>query len=110
MKLLSVKIQNFKPFREIILPDLGMFGDGLFLIHGKNSMGKSSLIEAILWGLFGEQLFDARKRSLLLKIGQNECKVQITFELGESIFLVVRKLNIVKRSGPITYNRKNGLC
>ena len=103
MKLLSVEIQNFKPFREIILPDRDMFGDGLFLIYGKNSMGKSSLIEAILWGLFGEQLFDARKRSLLLKIGQNECKVQITFELGESIFLVVRKLNTVKRSGPTTY-------
>lgn len=100
MKLLSVEIQNFKPFREIILPDRDTFGDGLFLIYGKNSMGKSSLIEAILWGLFGEQLFDARKRGLLLKIGQNECKVQITFELGESIFLVVRKLNILKRSGP----------
>jgi exonuclease SbcC len=99
MKLLSVEIQNFKPFREIILPDRENFGDGLFLIYGKNSMGKSSLIEAILWGLFGEQLFDARKRGLLLKIGQNECKVQITFELGESIFLVVRKLNIIKRSG-----------
>lgn len=102
MKLLSVEIQNFKPFREIILPDRDTFGDGLFLIYGKNSMGKSSLIEAILWGLFGEQLFDSRKRSLLLKIGQNECKVQIIFELGESIFLVVRKLNIIKRSGPPT--------
>lgn len=100
MKILSVEIENFKPFREIILPDCDTFGDGLFLICGKNSMGKSSLIEATLWGLFGEQLFDARKRSLLLKIGQNECRVQITFELGESIFLVIRKLNIRKSGNP----------
>ncbi len=101
MKILSVEIENFKPFREIILPDRDTFGDGLFLICGKNSMGKSSLIEATLWGLFGEQLFDARKRNLLLKIGQNECRVQITFELGESIFLVIRKLNI-RKSGNLT--------
>jgi exonuclease SbcC len=100
MKILSVEIENFKPFREIILPDRDTFGNGLFLICGKNSMGKSSLIEATLWGLFGEQLFDARKRSLLLKIGQNECKVQITFELGESVFLVIRKLNIRKSGNP----------
>ena len=100
MKILSVEIENFKPFREIILPERDTFGDGLFLICGKNSMGKSSLIEATLWGLFGEQLFDARKRSLLLKIGQNECRVQITFELGESIFLVIRKLNIRKSGNP----------
>lgn len=100
MKILSVEIENFKPFREIILPDRDTFGDGLFLICGKNSMGKSSLIEATLWGLFGEQLFDARKRNLLLKIGQNECRVQITFELGESIFLVIRKLNIRKSGNP----------
>ena len=96
MKILSIEIENFKPFREIVLPGRDTFGDGLFLICGKNSMGKSSLIEAILWGLFGEELFDARKRSLLLKIGQNECRVHITFELGESIFLVVRRLNIKK--------------
>ena len=35
MKILSVEIENFKPFREIILPDCDTFGDGLFLILAK---------------------------------------------------------------------------
>ncbi|MHA2022310.1 MAG: AAA family ATPase, partial [Candidatus Thorarchaeota archaeon] len=54
MRLLKLEVKNFKPFRDLVLPQDDIeFPDGLVIIKGPNSTGKSSLFESILWCLWG---------------------------------------------------------
>jgi len=53
MKILRLELKNFKPFRDLVLPDTGYLPNGLIIIKGANSTGKSSIVEAILWALWG---------------------------------------------------------
>lgn len=55
MRLDRLEIRNFRPYRgevAIELPERG--GGELFLIHGHNGAGKTSLHMAIQWALYGE--------------------------------------------------------
>ncbi len=84
----------------MLLPDTPQdpeFPDGLFLITGNNSMGKTSFIQAMLWGLLGDELIEDQQRKTLVKAGESGCKVDVTFDLGGTIYRIVRKLTI-KRS------------
>lgn len=99
MKILRAEIENFKPYEKVTLPQDGQLGEGLFLINGNNSMGKTSLIEAVLWGLLGDSLMDVKK-GMLVRTGETSCKVDITFELGGNQFRIVRKMTIKKSRNP----------
>ncbi|MGH9964074.1 MAG: AAA family ATPase [Nitrososphaeraceae archaeon] len=99
MKILRVEIENFKPYTNVLLPDTPHdpeFPEGLFLITGNNSMGKTSFIQAILWGLLGDELIEDQQRKTLVKVGESGCKVDVTFDLGGTIYRIVRKLTIKK--------------
>ena len=61
MKIISMEAENFKAYSRRVLPEKGSFGQGLFLINGKNSMGKTSLIQCVLWGLLGDGLMDVQE-------------------------------------------------
>ena len=110
MKILRVEIENFKPYSNVLLPDTPQdpeFPEGLFLITGNNSMGKTSFIQAMLWGLLGDELIEDQQRKTLVKAGESGCKVDVTFDLGGTIYRIIRKLTI-KRSrtqkGEIDFN------
>lgn len=112
MKILRVEIENFKPYTNVLLPDTPQdpeFPEGLFLITGNNSMGKTSFIQAMLWGLLGDELIEDQQRKTLVKAGESGCKVDVTFDLGGTIYRIVRKLTI-KRSrtqkGEIDFNEE----
>ena len=82
-----------------LLPDTRQdpeFPEGLFLITGNNSMGKTSFIQAMLWGLLGDELIEDQQRKTLVKAGESGCKVDVTFDLGGTIYRIVRKLTIKK--------------
>ena len=110
MKILKIEIENFKPYTNVLLPNAPHdpeFPEGLFLITGNNSMGKTSLVQAMLWGLLGDELIEDQQRKTLVKSGESGCKVDITFDLGGTIYRIVRKL-VIKRSraqkGEIDFN------
>ncbi|HZA68321.1 MAG TPA: SMC family ATPase [Nitrososphaeraceae archaeon] len=99
MKILRIEIENFKPYTNVLLPDTRQdpeFPEGLFLITGNNSMGKTSFIQAMLWGLLGDELIEDQQRKTLVKAGESGCKVDVTFDLGGTIYRIVRKLTIKK--------------
>jgi DNA repair protein SbcC/Rad50 len=99
LKILKIEIENFKPYTNVLLPDTHQdpeFPEGLFLITGNNSMGKTSFIQAMLWGLLGDELIEDQQRKTLVKAGESGCKVDVTFELGGTIYRIVRKLTIKK--------------
>src|ERR687898_783122 len=97
MKILKIESKNFKPFDNISIPCEGYFGEGFFFIKGKNSMGKTSIIESILWGLLGEHLMAERDRKSLIKTGESKCEVAITFEISDIVYRVIRTIEVTKK-------------
>ncbi|MGH9986127.1 MAG: hypothetical protein ACRD8W_19465, partial [Nitrososphaeraceae archaeon] len=73
------------------------------------SMGKTSFIQAMLWGLLGDELIEDQQRKTLVKAGESGCKVDVTFDLGGTIYRIVRKLTIKKsrsQKGEIDFNEE----
>jgi len=97
MKILKIESKNFKPFDSISIPNDGYLDEGFFFIKGKNSMGKTSIIESILWGLLGEHLMAERDRKSLIKTGESRCEVIITFEISNNVYRVIRTIEITKK-------------
>jgi exonuclease SbcC len=52
MRILQLKLTNFRPFESV---DLDLNADGLIGIRGLNGAGKSSLLAAIEWALYGQR-------------------------------------------------------
>ncbi len=118
MKILSIVVENFKPFSRLELPDkmanVSELPNGLYTIRGRNSSGKSSLIEAILWGLWGSKrdcgVIDESKDRLIKK-DKTKCKVQLDVQVGDARYRIKRE----KTRGKPTiatiseYNPKNQL-
>ena len=100
MKIVKVEIENFKPYTKVVLPDnvdeSSHLAEGLFLIRGNNSMGKTSFVQGMLWGLLGDGLMNEQKRKSLVKRGESSCKVDIIFDLGGTQYRIIRKLNLKK--------------
>ncbi|WP_417510221.1 AAA family ATPase [Microbacterium sp.] len=54
MRLHRLEIEGFGPFRTRQIVDFdGFAGDGLFLIAGRTGAGKSSILDAVCFGLYG---------------------------------------------------------
>lgn len=91
MKLLKVEIRNFKPFRELILPEGDMeLPSGLIIVRGPNSTGKSSLFEAILWGLWGAEAVSLTNDELI-SFSSTFCKVIVFFEVAGAKYKIHRE-------------------
>ncbi|HZB65282.1 MAG TPA: SMC family ATPase [Nitrososphaeraceae archaeon] len=97
MKILRIESKNFKPFDNISIPYEGYLGEGFFIIKGKNSMGKTSIIESILWGLLGEHLMAEKDRKSIIKTGESKCEVAITFEISDILYRVIRTIEVIRK-------------
>ena len=85
MKINTIKIENFLSIKEATLD----FEDFKNLVHvvgvnhdtkpkGSNGAGKSALIEAIVFGLFGKTLRKTSEKSLARYESTGKCRVTIT--------------------------------
>ncbi|WP_144876852.1 AAA family ATPase [Microbacterium sp. 1.5R] len=54
MQLHRLEVEGFGPFRERQIVDFDAFADdGIFLIEGRTGAGKSSILDAVCFGLYG---------------------------------------------------------
>ena len=60
------------------------------LVIGENGAGKSTVLDALCFGLFGKAYRPIKKIQLVNSINQRECEVTIEFKIGTSEFKVVR--------------------
>jgi DNA repair exonuclease SbcCD ATPase subunit len=60
------------------------------LIIGNNGAGKSTILDALCFGLFGKPFRKINKPQLLNSINQQNCIVEIDFSIGKKQYRVVR--------------------
>lgn len=75
------------------------FAKGINLITGfdsnnskSNGSGKSSFIESIIFGLFGETTKDLNKNQIINWKNKKECEVKICFKRGDDVYVIHRGL------------------
>ena len=60
------------------------------LVVGHNGAGKSTMLDAIAFGLFGKPHRSINKQQLVNSINQKDCLVELEFSIGKNEFKVVR--------------------
>ena len=60
------------------------------LIVGENGAGKSTVLDALCFGLFGKPFRTISKKQLLNSINDSNCVVEIDFKIGTKSFKVIR--------------------
>ncbi|MGD8903796.1 MAG: SMC family ATPase, partial [Anaerolineae bacterium] len=71
--------------------------DGIHLacLTGANGHGKSALLDAMTWSLWGKAR--AKRDDELIHLGESEMEVEFTFDLGGTVYRVLRKRDSTKR-------------
>lgn len=68
------------------------FNNGMDLINGVNGSGKSSLVEALTFSLFGKAFRKAKLNSLVNDISTTGTEVHCTFEINKDTYTIIRCL------------------
>ncbi len=91
---LRLSIKNFLPYR--VPDDLHFDGIHLACLTGANGAGKSSLLDAMTWALWGEAR--AKRDEELIHLGQDDMHVVLDFDQDHTRYRVVRRRSRGKRS------------
>jgi len=84
---LKLQLRNFMCYRQ--LDSLDFSGIHLACLAGDNGHGKSALLDAMTWALWGKAR--AKHDDELIHLGQTEMEVEFEFALGENRYRVIRK-------------------
>ena len=60
------------------------------LIIGENGAGKSTILDALCFGLFGKPFRNINKGQLLNSVNNGQCEVEVDFKIGTKSFKVIR--------------------
>ena len=90
MRLNSLRLQNFRQHVDSVIN----FDGGLTGIIGPNGSGKTTILEAIAWALYGQDAARGKKETIRsLRAGAGaRVKVELDFELGGHRYRVERGL------------------
>jgi len=105
MLLKKLKVVNFRQFYSDST-DIEFSTDpdkNITLIHGENGVGKTTLLNAILWCLYEKLTHDFERREELiclqsLKEGNKSCRVELNFEYEDKQYLAQRSLQNTHQS------------
>ncbi|MDE1813754.1 MAG: AAA family ATPase, partial [Thaumarchaeota archaeon] len=100
--LQSVELENFLSHKNTKLT----FDRGVTVFVGQNGAGKSSIIDAITFALFGEHMRKSTKG--LLRRGSNQSYAKVEFSIGSRQFEAVRKIDSKGTVGAVLHEKING--
>ncbi len=100
MKIRRLRLQNYRRHRDVDME----FPDGVIAIVGRNGSGKTSLLEAIAFALYGTQA--TRTAKALLRSDQappgDPLRVELEAELAGQAIAIVRELRGSQQTGVAT--------
>ncbi|NVM34551.1 MAG: SMC family ATPase [Candidatus Lokiarchaeota archaeon] len=101
MLITKLNFTNFMGYKQLNLPKgKDEFPGGLILISGRNSFGKSTILEGILFAFFGPRIFKGRNAASFITYGtQEKAKIYVYFTLDKRKYYIYRKWG---RTGSIT--------
>jgi len=92
----KLSMRNFMCYRDNV-PPLHFDGIHTACICGDNGNGKSALIDAITWALWGRTR--AKSDDDLIHLGHTEMEVEFDFTVEQQLYRVIRKHSKPKRRG-----------
>ncbi len=81
-----LSLTNFMCYRQARLNFAGVH---VACLAGENGAGKSALLDAITWALWGRSR--ARRDDELIRLGEDEMAVEFTFDLGRQTYRILRR-------------------
>jgi exonuclease SbcC len=94
MRLRYMELRNYRKFREARIE----FPDGVVAIVGNNGTGKTTILEAVTWALFGNASSVIRdNKEGVVSFGAppgEECSVVLEFDLGEDSYRLARNMKV----------------
>ena len=87
---IRLELKNFMSYGADV-PAIDFSGMHTLCLSGENGHGKSALLDAITWSLWGESRAGKNKHDELVRIGADEMSVHFTFEMGGQRYRVIRK-------------------
>ncbi len=91
----KLSLTNFMCYREAALDFAGIH---VACLGGENGAGKSALLDAITWALWGNSRLGARGDDDLIRLGENKMQVEFTFGMGGEVYRVLRRREAAKYS------------
>ena len=90
MIIKSIKLQNYRRFRDLELE----LPENLIGIVGKNGAGKTTIVEAIGWCLYGNRIRRTDKQDVRSQCcdAADVCSVELIFACGDHEYQIVRQL------------------
>ena len=92
MRLRYMELRNYRKFRDARIE----FPDGVVAIVGSNGSGKTTILEAVTWALFGNVSSVMRdNKEGVVSFGASpgeECSVVLEFDLGEDSYRLARSM------------------
>lgn len=105
MKPISLTIEAFGPYRESVTLEFSALQDhSMFLISGPTGAGKTSILDAMVYALYGEPSGEVRKTDAIrsdFAEPQRMTRVDFSFAIGEAQYRVERlpKQWVAKKRG-----------
>lgn len=105
MKPISLTIEAFGPYRDSVTLDFSALQDhSMFLISGPTGAGKTSILDAMVYALYGEPSGEVRKIDAIrsdFAEPQRMTRVDFSFAIGEAQYRVERlpKQWVAKKRG-----------
>ncbi len=90
----KLALKNFMPYRDNV-PPLYFNDIHTASIWGANGNGKSSLMDAITWALWGKTR--AKSDDDIIHLGQSETTVEFDFSVNDTLYRVIRKHALPKK-------------
>jgi len=94
MTPVKLQMHNFLSYREPKALDFETFN--LAVLSGDNGVGKSSILEAITWAIWGKTR--ANSDDSLIFQGEKVCYVELIFEHEKNLYRILRKREIKKHA------------
>jgi len=89
-------MRNFMCYRQDV-PPLSFAGIHTACISGANGNGKSALIDAMTWALWGKAR--AKSDDDLIALGEADMEVEFDFSVGSELYRIIRKRSRPKKAG-----------